>query len=44
MEDVGRGGYDVPYDTVRDLVLERMSLARRRLLHGRAADSIRFAK
>jgi tetratricopeptide (TPR) repeat protein len=38
VEDVGRGGYDVPYDSLRDLVLERMSLARRRLLHSRAAD------
>ena len=38
VEDVSRGGYDVPYDSLRDLVLERMKLARRRLLHGRAAQ------
>ncbi len=38
VEDFSRGGYDVPYDSLRDLVLERTSLARRRLLHGRAAD------
>ena len=40
VEDTGRGGYDVPYDGLRDLVLERMSLARRRLLHSRAADAL----
>ncbi len=38
VEDGQRGGYDVPYDALRDLVLERVSLARRRLLHSRAAD------
>jgi len=40
VEDVQRGGYDVPYDALRDLVLERVSLARRRLLHSRAADAL----
>ncbi len=40
VEDVQRGGYDVPYDALRDLLLEDMSLARLRLLHGRAADAL----
>jgi len=40
VEDAQRGGYDVPYDALRDLVLERVSLARRRLLNSRAADAL----
>ena len=40
VEDASRGGYDVPYDGLRELVLERLSLARRRLLHSRAADAL----
>lgn len=40
VEDSQRGGYDFPYDALRDLVLERMSLARARLLHGRAGDAL----
>ena len=40
VEDTQRSGYDVPYDALREWVLERISLARFRLLHGRAADAL----
>ena len=35
-----RSGYDVPHDLVREVVTDRTSLARTRLLHGRAADEL----
>ena len=38
VEDPGRGGYDFPYELLREVVVERTSLARQRLLHSRAAD------
>ncbi|HVQ89140.1 MAG TPA: BTAD domain-containing putative transcriptional regulator [Actinomycetes bacterium] len=38
VEDAQRFGYDVPYDALREIILERISLARVRLLHGRAAE------
>ena len=38
LSDVGT--YDVPYDGVRDIVLGATGEARRRLLHGRAADAL----
>jgi DNA-binding SARP family transcriptional activator/predicted ATPase len=38
LTDVGR--YDVPYDGVREIVLASTGDARRRLLHGRAADAL----
>ena len=34
------GEYDIPYDGLRVLVESRLSQARRRLLHGRAADAL----
>ena len=34
------GAYDVPYDGVREIVLAATGEARRRLLHGRAADAL----
>jgi DNA-binding SARP family transcriptional activator/tetratricopeptide (TPR) repeat protein len=37
----GRQPYDFAHSRVRDLAYERISLARRRLLHGRVADAIR---
>ncbi len=40
VEDSERLGYDFPYDALRDLVLQRTSLARLRLLNGRAADAL----
>jgi DNA-binding SARP family transcriptional activator/tetratricopeptide (TPR) repeat protein len=40
VEDPQRDGYDVPYDAMRSLVLERVSLARLRLLHRRAAEAL----
>ncbi len=40
VEDSERHGYDFPYDALRDMVSERIGLARLRLLHGRAADAI----
>jgi DNA-binding SARP family transcriptional activator len=39
VEDPERHGYDFPHDTLRDMVIERVGLARLRLLHGRAADA-----
>ncbi|MCU1472890.1 AAA family ATPase [Amnibacterium sp.] len=38
VERTDRPGYDVPHDLMRDLALTGLSLARRRLLHGRVAD------
>ena len=38
VERADRPGYDVPHDLVRDVAHEALSLARRRLLHGRVAD------
>ncbi len=35
--------YDVSHGAMRDAILERTSLARRRLLHRRAADTLRLA-
>ena len=40
VEDAERLGYDFPYDALRDQVLQRTSLARLRLLNGRAADAL----
>jgi DNA-binding SARP family transcriptional activator len=40
VEDLERHGYDFPHDALRDMVIERTSLARLRLLNGRAADSL----
>ena len=40
VEQRDRAGYDVPHDLVRDVVTTRTSLARTRLLHGRAADEL----
>ncbi|MCZ3390141.1 MAG: AAA family ATPase [Actinomycetia bacterium] len=40
VEDPERHGYDFPHDALRDMVSERIGLARRRLLHGRAADAL----
>lgn len=40
VEDVERLGYDFPYDTLRNMVLGRIGLARLRLLNGRAADAL----
>ena len=34
------GEYDVPYDAARDVATSRLSRARLRLLHGRAADAV----
>jgi DNA-binding SARP family transcriptional activator len=36
--DRGVPSYDFPYEALRDVVYESSTLARRRLLHGRAAD------
>jgi DNA-binding SARP family transcriptional activator/tetratricopeptide (TPR) repeat protein len=36
----GRDGYDVPYETMRLVVLERTTTVRRRLLHDRAARTL----
>jgi len=36
----GSGSYDVPYDRMRTIITSRLSEARRRLLHGRAADAL----
>ncbi|AZC14441.1 AAA family ATPase [Microbacterium sp. ABRD28] len=38
VEHAETAGYDVPHDLVRDAAQEALSLARRRLLHGRLAD------
>jgi len=38
VERADRPGYDLPHDLVRDTALARLSLARRRLLHGRVAE------
>jgi len=38
VEDSDHHGYDFPHDALRDMVVERVGLARLRLLHGRAAD------
>lgn len=38
VEDTQRRGYDFPYELLREVVIERTSLARQRLLHSRAAD------
>ncbi|MEO8328742.1 MAG: tetratricopeptide repeat protein, partial [Candidatus Nanopelagicales bacterium] len=40
VEVADRGGYDFPHDMLRDIALERTSLARQQLLHGRAADAL----
>ena len=40
VESATRAAYDFPHDTLRRLVLDRTSRARRRLLHGRAADAL----
>ncbi|MCZ3385997.1 MAG: AAA family ATPase, partial [Actinomycetia bacterium] len=40
VEDFELHGYDFPHDALRDMVSERIGLARRRLLHGRAADAL----
>lgn len=40
VEDLERGGYDFPYDALRDMVVQRIGLARLRLLNGRAADAL----
>jgi tetratricopeptide (TPR) repeat protein len=40
VEDGERYGYDFPYDALRDMVLDRIGLARHRLLNGRAADAL----
>jgi DNA-binding SARP family transcriptional activator len=36
----GEPSYDFPYEALRDVVYESSTLARRRLLHGRAADAL----
>ncbi|MFI5065365.1 MAG: ATP-binding protein, partial [Streptosporangiales bacterium] len=36
----GAPSYDFPYEALRDVVYEAATLARRRLLHGRAADAL----
>jgi hypothetical protein len=36
----GVPSYDFPYEALRDVVYESSTLARRRLLHGRAADAL----
>jgi DNA-binding SARP family transcriptional activator len=36
----GRDGYDVPYETMRSVVLETTTTVRRRLLHDRAARTL----
>ncbi len=38
--DRGVPSYDFPYEALRDVVYESSTLARRRLLHGRAADAL----
>ncbi|HVQ18862.1 MAG TPA: BTAD domain-containing putative transcriptional regulator [Actinomycetes bacterium] len=38
VELADRRGYDFPHDLLRNIALERTSLARQQLLHGRAAD------
>ncbi len=38
--DRGVPSYDFPYEALRDVVYESATLARRRLLHGRAADAL----
>ena len=38
--DRGAPTYDFPYEALRDVVYESSTLARRRLLHGRAADAL----
>jgi tetratricopeptide (TPR) repeat protein len=38
--DRGAPSYDFPYEALRDVVYESSTLARRRLLHGRAADAL----
>lgn len=40
VEDSERGGYDFPHDASRDMVAQRIGVARVRLLNGRAADAI----
>jgi DNA-binding SARP family transcriptional activator len=40
VEDPERHGYDFPYDALRTMVIDRVGLARLRLLHGRAADAL----
>ncbi len=40
VEDGERHGYDFPHDALRDMVIERVGLARLRLLNGRAADAL----
>jgi DNA-binding SARP family transcriptional activator len=40
VEIADRGVYDVPYDQMRDVIRARLSDARERLLHSRAADAL----
>lgn len=40
VEAADRHGYDFPHDLLRDIVLQRTSLARQRLLHARAAEAL----
>ncbi len=40
VEDPEQHGYDFPHDALRNMVIERVGLARLRLLHGRAADAL----
>lgn len=40
VERSDRGGYDLPHELVRGAALARLSLARTRLLHGRAAEHL----
>lgn len=40
VESAAGDGYDFPYEAMRTIVLDELTLARRRLLHGRAADAL----
>ncbi|HET7529508.1 MAG TPA: AAA family ATPase [Mycobacteriales bacterium] len=39
-ELAGRDGYDVPFETMRAVILDTMTTVRRRLLHERAAEAL----